>query len=132
MSNGWEMPDNRDFRMLRKAGLMGYRGLGQIENWETYPYSGVVADTGADTTSFFESVGDVFGNVIRTLGQQVPAMLGQPVPQVYQAPGMPQPTGGIQSMLSNPIVLIGLGVGAYFLLAKPSRARRNPRRRRRY
>ena len=131
LSNGWDMPDNQDFRMLRKAGLMGYHGMGQIEDWSQYPSSLPLVDDGSDTTSFFETVGDVFGNVIRTVGQQLPAMLG-PTPQVYQAPGMPQPTGGITAMLSNPIVLVGLGVGAYFLLAKPSRARRNPRRRRRY
>lgn len=123
LSNGLMMPDHTNFLQLRRAGLMGLDGYGFAGIEEPI----VVEDSGGG--GLLQSIGDLLGNVVESVGQQLPGVIsGTPAPGVYTTTAVPQQPSGLSAALRNPVVLIGLGVGAYFLL-KPTR-RRNPRRRR--
>lgn len=81
--------------------------------------------------SIFSAIGDVLGNVIRTVGQQVPGMItGQPTAPVMTtttAPRSTLPFGLSPTML----LLVGGGVLLYLTMGrKRGGYRRNPRRRR--
>ena len=112
LRDGFQMPDPVNFRMLRRAGLMG---LGQIEDYST-------SMVPVEESSWLDNIGDFFGDTIESIGRQLPTLLGQE-PPVMQAPGMTTTATTQRGLLSSPVVLIGLGVAAYFLLAPKSRRR---------
>lgn len=113
LRDGFLMPDPPNFQMLRRAGMMGF---GQIED---YSVSMVPV---AEEPAWWEGIGDFLGDTIESVGRQLPTLLGQPAP-VMSAPGMTTTTAAQPSLLSSPVVLIGLGVAAYLLLAPKSRRR---------